>query len=314
MPVHSDPLLRFEWPVYRGGYQWIESKWGLTLTPRDDQPGEPRRYRPFAKRHAGLFQAFAGLEPNRGAALRFANEFGMLGRPLSRPRDDLQVMTSPELEAFAVRHGIDGMLGERYVSVECFDRSPDADITHCWTGQIALMCGLLKLADRDLPTRGRYDDPALPSSSPDEFEGIARLRFDGTGTVLTLQVNKALQETCGFGLDWSPDREKPFSLNLTPRSLLGVLWLQLARSLTAEKKWRECERIGCDRPIEISLDPTTGARTDAKFCSDACRARHYREKKKRARQLASKGWTAARIAKKLGRETKIVRGWIKTKK
>lgn len=314
--LHADPLLRFEWPVYRGGYQWIESKWGLALTPRDDQPREPRRYRPFAKRHTGLFQVFAALEPDQDAVLSFANEYGMLGRPLSRPRDDLQVTTSPELEAFAVRHGIDGILGERYLEVEGFDRSPDVDINHCWTGQIALMSGLLGLSERDMdPSKASTDDleRVLGPLTVAQRGTIERLRYDGTGTVLTMQVNRALGETCAYALEWSPDRQKPFRLDWTPRSLLGALWLQVAYSLTQEKTFRVCARTGCDRPIEISRDPTTGARADAKFCSDACRSRHYRERKRRARQLAGRGWSEARIAEKLGTETQTVLGWLKKK-
>ena len=310
--LHSDPLSRFEWAVAPGGYRWIESKWGVVLTPCDEEPGEPRRYRPFTKRHAGLFRTFAELEPTQDAVLSFANEFGMLGAPWSQPRDESRVILTAEDQAFADRQGIN--VGERYEPIECFDRSPDGDNNHCWTMQIALMSSLIRLADRDLPTRGRYFDPAFPTGSLNESEVVARLRFDGTGVTLKKQVNKALNETCGFELAWFPDREKPFSLNLTPHSLLGTLWLQMAYSLAGYKTWRECGRTGCDRFIEISREPTTGARSDARFCSDACRARHYRARKRQAIELAAKGWSAARIGRELRSDTQTVRGWLKLMK
>jgi hypothetical protein len=100
-------------------------------------------------------------------------------------------------------------------------------------------------------------------------------------------------------------------IKIDARRTRQELWQILLReyeamSSTGEKKFQRCANATCQQTTE-------GFRADAKFCSDACRARHYREKKRRARQLASKGWPADRIAKELGRETKIVRGWIKRK-
>ncbi len=96
-----------------------------------------------------------------------------------------------------------------------------------------------------------------------------------------------------------------------PRSLLGALWLQAVQSVTEGKRFRPC--ASCGRLIEISRDPTRGLRADATLCSNACRAREYRKRKTRARELAEMGWSAQRIAKKLGSNEDRVTAWIRSK-
>ena len=66
--------------------------------------------------------------------------------------------------------------------------------------------------------------------------------------------------------------------------------------------------------MEISTGPGIGARADAQFCSDKCRSKDYRERKKRARQLADRGFKLSRIAKELRSNNATVRGWLKAKK
>ena len=97
-----------------------------------------------------------------------------------------------------------------------------------------------------------------------------------------------------------------------PHSLLGALWLQAVKSVTRASRFQQC--ASCGRIMEISREKTTGARADARLCSDKCRAKAYRERKHRAIQLSQQGWTPARIAKDLGSTTATVRGWLKKKR
>ena len=51
-------------------------------------------------------------------------------------------------------------------------------------------------------------------------------------------------------------------------------------------------------------------RSDREFCSDRCRVNAYRRRKKLAAQLHRKGMAFNAIAKKLGSDAGIVRGWL----
>ena len=164
---------------------------------------------------------------------------------------------------------------------------PRLDDDHCWMTQVVLMR---------------------------KFLACAKLVHDSEDVVWTAlrpQVNKALQETCAPRLDWNPDSadEIRFRLDWTPQSLLGALWLQAVRSVTRASRLQQC--ASCEQPIEISLEKTTGARADARFCSVACRMRAYRTRKTKARELDKRGWTPGRIAKHLDTKTATVRGWVK---
>lgn len=67
-----------------------------------------------------------------------------------------------------------------------------------------------------------------------------------------------------------------------PNSLIGELWLQLARTIDSDKRFRQCRE--CRRWFELSPDK---ARTDKEYCSQACRSRAYRARMRSSRQAAS---------------------------
>jgi len=122
----ADPLARFEWEVASGGYRWINTEWGPALTPRLTQPGPARPYQPFNKRDAGLFLVFAELRKT-DAMLAFANQYGLLGAPLSRRRKSgpFEIIELPKV----------------YRS-----QRPHLDKQHSWTKQILLMRRFLACA------------------------------------------------------------------------------------------------------------------------------------------------------------------------
>ena len=299
--MRTESLPSFTWPVATGGYCWIDTKWGKALAEHPDQPGPPRRYRPFDRRNAGLFSEFAALKPTQESILEFADQYGLLGTPVTGWGKDLPLLiNSPEVATFASRPEIRERLGAMMAPFECFDTGPDPDRDHCWTRQIAHMADTLKLKGQKF----RGPDHERPD--------VARLTRHFHATVLKIEVNKILHQTCGPTLTWPGGRRPQFGLNWMPQSLLGALWLQAAMSLTGEKKFQRCANANCVRMIEISLD--TGFREGTMFCSDACKMQDYRTRRRKARLLAKRGWTPARIAKNIGRETKIVRGWLKAKK
>lgn len=56
-----------------------------------------------------------------------------------------------------------------------------------------------------------------------------------------------------------------------------------------------------------------GGRAIQEYCSKACNAKAYRQRKARAHELKASGMTPARIAKELGSTTETVKGWLKKK-
>ncbi len=271
----GDPLARFEWKIATGGYEWIVVRWGketvAALTPRVDQPKPPRSVYPFTKEHAGLFQKFASLPRTTDAILSFANDYGLLGPPL---RQQLDSSTSVRVYEVVRLPGV-------YRRVSGYPPR-----SHSWVAQIRLMREFL-----------------------DFSEGASGRQR----TTLKDRVNTALRETCAPVLDWTEEHtgRPQFRLDWQPRSLLGALWLQAARSVN-DKSFRPC--MSCGGLMEISRAETTGKKSHSRFCSAKCRVRGYRQRKREAVQLAQQGRTPASIAKELGSTTATVKGWLKANK
>ena len=67
-------------------------------------------------------------------------------------------------------------------------------------------------------------------------------------------------------------RSGEMKLQLVPMDLLACMWVQLAKSISENRKHRKCQ--GCDLWFEIGGQ---GGRPDKRYCSDACRMRINRE-------------------------------------
>jgi hypothetical protein len=91
-----------------------------------------------------------------------------------------------------------------------------------------------------------------------------------------------------------------------PRSLLGAAYLQFNNAMVGRAVPRQCRE--CDRWFDVA--PGIG-RVDREICSTACRSRAYRHKQAMARNLKAQGKTVKQIAKELGSEEGVVKGWIK---
>ncbi len=90
------------------------------------------------------------------------------------------------------------------------------------------------------------------------------------------------------------------------------LWqeLQFSAAVGALKTFNKCQQ--CLAPFELSRDPQTGKRRDARFCSARCRVGHYRGRKEQARRLNSTGMSAQQIARELNTTAGTVRGWLRS--
>lgn len=113
-----------------------------------------------------------------------------------------------------------------------------------------------------------------------------------------LQVNRVLEDSV-----W-PFLNDRLVAKLKPISLISALWLQAV--LSDEKEYRECR--SCSTPIEISR--TGGARSDAVFCSDACKSRDFRARRTKARSLKASGRPAKQIARAIDTDLATVMRWL----
>jgi len=96
-------------------------------------------------------------------------------------------------------------------------------------------------------------------------------------------------------------------LALEPLTLISAMWLQLALALTGEKRFVACKF--CRRLFEISTEQT-GFRSHREFCSDSCKTKDYRKRKRTALQLAATGARLREISEKTNTETATVRAWL----
>lgn len=118
--------------------------------------------------------------------------------------------------------------------------------------------------------------------------------------------NRNLHEGVRPYLWWSESEER-FALRFRPVSLIGAMWAQAAVSLAGDRTYAQCPI--CSKPIEISR--SGGARTDAIFCSDACKSRNRRQRIAQAHALHAEGVKASTIAKKLKTTPAVIERWLK---
>jgi hypothetical protein len=87
-------------------------------------------------------------------------------------------------------------------------------------------------------------------------------------------INDGLKGRVSAQMGWSHAHRRPMT-QLIPDSLLGAMWLQFSMAVSRNIDFGHC--LECRSWFEIS--PGTG-RPDKSYCSDACRMRAYRERKK----------------------------------
>jgi endogenous inhibitor of DNA gyrase (YacG/DUF329 family) len=266
----------FVWRRAIGGYAWKDVGDGaLLLVAADGRDAAEETYRLGAKSSTGgLFIEFAELKQTPDAFLAFANQFGLLGHPVTVActelrkgefifyRDHRKVVCKPGSGVFAAEFYSsqnDQVYGKDH---------PGAS----WLYHVKRIRWLIRARQ----TRTKWSDSLQKEDA--DF---------------------ALREAVAVTLD------DELNGRLTPVSLIGALWLQAA--LGGDKEYRSCPI--CKTPIEISR--TGGARTDAVFCSDKCKSRDYRQRKATARSLRDDGVPLLKIANQIDTDPATVRGWLK---
>lgn len=124
----------------------------------------------------------------------------------------------------------------------------------------------------------------------------------------TAQEVQAFVDELLEGLDASV-RIKPSDsgpgVDVTGIGLLDAMKLQLVDALTERKGYRKCEF--CGRPFEIRPQVN---RADRIFCSDTCRVKAYKRRKKEALALRQNGLSMREIAKRTNTEIASLKKWF----
>jgi hypothetical protein len=234
--------------------------------------GPARKYQPMVREHATLFRTFADLDfRDRGAILEFATTYGLLGT-------DRQEQ-GPLLSELGHHYA----LGESHLT---------------WAREICLMREVRALTQcrpeaEQAEIDERYRQHGL---DPERRRREDAKKLDWLFNVHLQHVQPRMSFQPGL----------PPSLSYTPLTLLAAMWLQLALAIKDDKDFQACKF--CRALFEIST-AQTGFRRHREFCSDSCKTKDYRKRKRTALRLLREGRPLARVAKELETEPATIRRW-----
>jgi hypothetical protein len=297
-------IVEFTWWVHRDGYKLEESAASganprQQIVPKSYRAGV-REYAPLCE-HTGLFRAFAATKPTPEGCIAFADKYGGLLGGHGRPENLLDWQLH---------------VAEMTRAVELWDLISRGDTEG--------------LARHIVWVKGREGDDEVayvpaPDALRDEWSTIATARMAGGGlerfqhgdvffpAVLYVRglANRRLDEHVAPRLNYDGESDRPggLVLQMEPKNLLGALWLQFAQGVSGNREYRQCG--GCREWFEVSPGRS---RSDKLYCSDACRARAYRERPQRATRMRAEGRPVVEIAKILNADEGQVRKWLKDQK
>ena len=291
-----EELLEFQWDLHVGGYEWIEttadfgdSESGLFLT--DGQPFGSSgfdivRCNPLAL-YSGLFMEFAETKEGLEGIKAFADKYGPLGGDVGRSivlpagsEGSKQVIGTGEhlskwtKEILTIRPMV--ALWEKA-------RSGDAEGLDSYITWDDDSSAVRYDSHPELGPKERSDPPfvrlrdviASDSSrrqSVDEFHPNDLIK--PALYCVQRHINEKLKERVSPRLLWNKDHSQ-LRLFLVPGSLIGALWLQFANAIESDNNFRTCEVCG----TWFELAPGK-ARSDKSYCTNACRTKAYRRRKK----------------------------------
>jgi hypothetical protein len=252
------------------------------LVPVENRP-EPEVYRPLED-HPEIARDFAEVvSPDN--ALRFANQYGLLGYRDMEPEDVSTWLIEASIlrRAFAVwdlledrnTRGLAGVIMWKGDSV--FLRRED--------GGAALIANWHQYSDW------------LPRWKRGDVTGPAKL------WLLDTFNRKMIGKASPTVLLNAAGQLKPYS---TPLNLLASIWVMFGEVITGSRKQRRCEV--CPRFMDVT-ESHRNKRIHPE-CSLRLRMRRYRASMRRARQLFAAGIPIGRIAEQLDTKPEKIKKWI----
>lgn len=266
-------LTQFVWDVPECGYQvlqvrrWLGQKANeppqlfLTRATTSDTYSA-YRYPPLLA-HTGLFKTFAATNPTGENIVAFANKYGWLGAESFFI--DAPAQRGERLSVWVAE------IRRMSRLVELWEMAAQKDTTALrqhivWHDRNAVQ---YKNAVPDLEAY------AWIASAEINSDILARLTpgdlIEPAYYYLQSAINHALKGKVSPGMLWDNGR---LGLYQVPSSLLGAVWLQFAQAIDTRPEYRKC--LECRTWFAVSLDTSRKSR---RYCSDACRAKAYRNRK-----------------------------------
>jgi hypothetical protein len=119
-------------------------------------------------------------------------------------------------------------------------------------------------------------------------------------------INAHLHLHCCPNLKWDWEHKKS-TVRISPKNLVGAMWLQFAQRVIGEVRIRLCKI--CGKQIKIAREKG-GRRADRELCSAACRQANQRQRVKEAHRLHGEGLTPLQIANQMGARIAVINNWI----
>jgi hypothetical protein len=318
-----DILLQFPWRVAKAGYSWVQSMPALAASSQPASFLTDRRpigtagfrvmeYQPLVA-FPGLFRVFTDTAPNQDGIKAFADRFGPLG-PDVATEIPLHDEGDPKRTLLGTGEAAGAWLGEILMmrfAVDLWEAARSGDVGRLervisWTEDgngIQLIADREPLPDAPVPPeRGWIAGTHLGDDVHGRF-----VRGDLVKPALHYvqsKINEKLEGRASPRLLWDKNRER-LVLYIVPDGLIGALWLQFARAVERDSKFRQCAECG----IWFELARGT-ARADKLYCSTACRIKAYRKRQAEAVRLHGEGRPIDDIARELDSDPDTVRGWI----
>jgi hypothetical protein len=326
-----DIPLQFRWHVAEDGYRWLESH----AVDGSDQMRQPflthgrsigaggfrlMKYQPLAA-FSGLFRVFADTEPSRDAIKAFADRFGPLGPDIAK-----QIPLYDQRNARGVPLGTgeplaawkDEILIMRF-AIEIWEAARNGDVAALervihWQpdGSGVEIAGHPAVPRGQLPEAPAWVERTWIAGTHLGDDVLGRfVRGDLVKPALHYvqsTINKSLEGRASPRLLWDAKRER-LGLYIVPDGLVGALWLQFARAVERDSRFRQCAECG----IWFELAPGT-ARADKLYCSTPCRTKAYRKRQLQAVRLHGEGRSIDDIARQLESDPDTIRGWIARKR
>jgi len=244
------------------------------------------------KKNTALFLEFANLEPTPEAITKFANKYGLLGEGVDEP---IVLEGASPLEE-----------GEGNLVKIWFEESRRMkEVVDSWWSGFG-HAGLYSGSSNEKAHNTKSDDESKPRQGKEASKGPLQM----SKRALAANLLNVLAERISKGVVLEPvplsvQAKGLLGLYLRPKSLLDAMWLQFAMAVEENKQFRQCSV--CKGWMEVTPE---SRRQDAKYCSNKCRSKAYRERQKEARRLHAKGMSPAQIAKRMGTDTKTIKSWI----
>lgn len=303
--MKNDWLADFQVAVAAGGYDWMQTHDGPILIERPSGGARPRTYRLFSQQPR-LYEKFSQLDRTEQQILAFANEYGWLGAPVTGGFVDGRLATFDSWEPGG-RYA--HQRGEPLSSENWSDESLAVlgehrlDDHHAWADHIYALAGFQRAArmrargktlwvgnelrlEMSLATRywRLLDTKTGLPSRPRQMSAADKARREAMeGPFLADRVSLMLHQVLVLPRVVWDERRKRLRFVFMPVSLIGGLWLQavLASSKLSLFDLRRCAGPGCTALIDVSDDPQSGKRAHTRCCSDTCRQRLSRHRRKR---------------------------------